>query len=179
MPTYIAFLRAVNVGKRQVKMQRLREHLAQNGFDDVATHIQSGNVRVATSERSAAKLQSRLQSVLSEEFGFDIPVVVRTAGQLRRLVTTVDAKSSPLSADARVYVGLANAVPARDGVTVLDAWDVERERVTVIGSDIVAWYDKPFNEVTLTNARVEKLVKAHVTFRDMKVIRALAQKWGQ
>ena len=45
MATFIAFLRAVNVGKRQVKMAGLRSELEANGFTDVATFIASGNVR--------------------------------------------------------------------------------------------------------------------------------------
>ncbi len=41
------------------------------------THIQSGNVRVTTSMRSAAKVEASLRSLISDEFGFDVPVVVR------------------------------------------------------------------------------------------------------
>ena len=53
MPTYIALLRAVNVGGRIYKMADLREHLTESGLEDVETHIQTGNVRFRSSMRSA------------------------------------------------------------------------------------------------------------------------------
>ncbi len=84
MPTWVGFLRAVNVGKRQVKMQTLRELLQDNGFDDVETHIQSGNLKVRCATRSAARVEAGLRTLISAAFGFDVPVVVRTPAQLRR-----------------------------------------------------------------------------------------------
>ena len=44
MPRYIAFLRAVNVGGRIVKMDALRAHFEAAGFTGVETFIASGNV---------------------------------------------------------------------------------------------------------------------------------------
>ena len=58
MPSYVVLLRAVNIGKRQVKMASLREWLAEEGFTDVETYIQTGNVKVASRMRSAAKVEA-------------------------------------------------------------------------------------------------------------------------
>ena len=45
MPTYVALLRGINLGsKRRVAMADLRELLEGLGYDDVRTHLQSGNV---------------------------------------------------------------------------------------------------------------------------------------
>ena len=52
MPTFIAFLRAVNVGKRKYPMAELRDALTDAGFEEVETHIQTGNVLFRTSLRS-------------------------------------------------------------------------------------------------------------------------------
>ena len=82
MATFIAFLRAVNVGKRQVKMAGLRTELEANGFTDVATFIASGNVRVSTTMRSAAKVEKELEQVMEAWLGFDVPTMVRTPKQL-------------------------------------------------------------------------------------------------
>ena len=86
MPSYVAFLRAVNVGKRQVRMASLRTLLEAEGYEEVETHIQSGNLKVRSGVRSAAKVEADLRRAISDEFGFDVPVVVRTPAQLRTLV---------------------------------------------------------------------------------------------
>ena len=61
MATYIAFLRAINVGGRFVKMSDLRAGLSHKGFGEVESYIQSGNLRFSSSLRSVAKVELRLQ----------------------------------------------------------------------------------------------------------------------
>ncbi len=178
MPTYVAFLRAVNVRPRWVKMELLRKHLSDNGFTEVETHIQSGNVLVTTPMRSLAKVQARLHDLLSAEFRFDIPVVVRSPAQLRALVRAVDAEDSPLSAQARVYVALADRGISATAGDVLAAWDVDGERAKALEQDVILWLDVPAHSAKLTNTRLERATSAVTTTRDLKVLRALAQKWG-
>ena len=59
MPTFIAFLRAVNVGKRKYPMAELRDALTAAGFEEVETHIQTGNVLFRTSLRSRPRSSPR------------------------------------------------------------------------------------------------------------------------
>lgn len=178
MPSYVALLRAVNVGQRQMTMGRLRNLLVDNGFTDVETHIASGNVRVTTPLRTAAKVADRLHDVISGEFGFDVPVVVRSPADLRAAVTEVDACPSPLSAGARVYVAFLDGHPDPVGATALAAWDREGERAAVQAEHVILWLDVSSHSATLSNARIEKLTGRVSTTRDLKVVRALAQKWG-
>ncbi len=179
MATYIGFLRAVNVGQRWVKMDRLRAHLSDNGFADVVTHIQSGNVRVTTSLRSVAKVEASLRSVISEEFGFDVPVIVRRPAELRRTATDADAVDSPLGPEARRYVTFTTGGISTEGRTALEAWEEPGERVVVLGDDVLLLLTKPAHQAKLTNVRLERLTGATGTARDIKVVRALAEKWGE
>ena len=91
MPSYVAFLRAVNVGGRFVKMAELRSELEGAGFTDVETHIQSGNVFVRSGRRSTGAVSTEMARVLGEWAGFDVPCVVRTPTQLRAALAAVDA----------------------------------------------------------------------------------------
>ncbi|MEO7447322.1 MAG: DUF1697 domain-containing protein [Humibacillus sp.] len=179
MGTWIGFLRAVNVGKRQMKMQVLRDLLCDNGFGDVVTHIASGNVRVSTPLRSAAKVEASLRSVITDGFGFEVPVVVRSPAQLVTLAEAADALPSPLGPEARRYVTMTTGGLSAQGRTALEQWDPPGERAVVIGDDVVLFLTKPAHEATLTNARLEKLTGATGTARDLKVVRALAEKWGR
>ena len=82
LPTFIAFLRAVNVGKREYPMAELREALTAAGFEEVETHIQTGNVLVRTSMRSRAKVVAALEKAMLEDRGFEVPVVLMTPAEL-------------------------------------------------------------------------------------------------
>ena len=178
MPVWIGFLRAVNVGRRQVRMAELRALLEARGYEDVETHIQSGNLKVRSGTRSAAKVEADLRSVISAEFGFDVPVVVRTPAQLRALADDAEALDSPVAADAGRYVTFMTGDLDPEGVQALHAWDVETEGARVVGNDIVLFLAAGVQGAKLTNARIEKLTGAVGTARNITVVRALADKWG-
>lgn len=177
MPAYVAFLRAVNIRPRMVKMELLRNVLEDNGFRDVETYIQSGNLKVTSSLRSAAKVEERLRAVISEEFGFDVPVVVRTPAELRTVAAEVDALESPIAADARRYVTFMSGDLEPRGVEALHAWDVATEAARVVGNDVVLFLAEGVQGAKLTNARIEKLTGAVGTARNVTVVRALVERW--
>ncbi len=72
MPTYIAFLRAINIGKRKFAKDAIVAACEAAGCTDVETYINTGNVRVTTSLRSRAKVEAALEDG------------VRGGGRLRR-----------------------------------------------------------------------------------------------
>jgi uncharacterized protein (DUF1697 family) len=87
MPRYVALLRGINVGgKNLIKMSALKACFEANGFEDVATYIQSGNVLFASPETRAAGLTRRIESMLAETFGYEATVVVRNRTQMRAVV---------------------------------------------------------------------------------------------
>ena len=178
MPVWIGFLRAVNVGKRQVKMAALRQLLEAKGYEDVETHIQSGNLKVRSATRSAARVEADLRAAISAEFGFDVPVVVRTPAQLRTLADAAEALESPVAGDAGRYVTFMTGDLDPQGVEALHAWDVVTEGARVVGNDVVLFLAAGVQGAKLTNARIEKLTGAVGTARNITVVRDLADKWG-
>jgi len=131
MTTYVALLRGINVGgKNLIRMPALKAAFEEEGFDDVATYIQSGNVLFSTSAR-AAELTDRIEAMLAEAFDYIPTVVVRSRKQMQGVVArapkgfgTQPAKyrydviflKEPLSATTAI-----NAVPANPAVDTADA----------------------------------------------------------
>ncbi|HET7397709.1 MAG TPA: DUF1697 domain-containing protein [Intrasporangium sp.] len=177
MPAYVAFLRAVNVRPRWVKMDQLRALLQEHGFGDVQTHIQSGNVRVTTPTRTAAKVEATLSELISSTFGFEVPVIARTPVELRDLATAVDALPSPLGAAARLYVVFVRGPLGDTTVKQVNAWSEPGERALVVGRDIALWIDRGFHEARFPTAPLWRSTPAVTTARDIKVVRALVEKW--
>ena len=86
MTTYVALLRGINVGgKNLIRMPALKACFEENGFEDVSTYIQSGNVLFATSGR-VAELTDRIEAMLAEAFDYVPTVVVRSQRQMQRVV---------------------------------------------------------------------------------------------
>lgn len=74
----VAFLRAVNVGGRRVKMADLAEVIHAGGFDVAGTYLASGNVLLADPEPD----RSTLEAVIEEGCGFRAEAFIRTADEV-------------------------------------------------------------------------------------------------
>jgi uncharacterized protein (DUF1697 family) len=86
MTSYVALLRGINVGgKNLIRMPALKACFEENGFEDVATYIQSGNVLFSTSGRTA-ELTDRIEAMLAQAFDYVPTVVVRSRKQMRSIV---------------------------------------------------------------------------------------------
>lgn len=177
MPTYIAFLRAINVGGRFIKMADLRTGLSRKGFGDVESYIQSGNLRFTSSLRSAAKVELVLEAGLEELCGFTVRTVVRTPEQLAEVASYGADLEVPPEGEVRRYVTFLKEDPADELVAMLNRWDVVGERAQVRGREVYVWLAHPSHQAKLTNARVER-GGVVATTRDWKVVTALGEMWG-
>ncbi len=81
MGTWLAFLRGINLGKRQIKMAELRACLEEAGFADVKTVVASGNVRLSA-EGNAEAIKARLEKAIETKFGFKVGVVPRSEAEM-------------------------------------------------------------------------------------------------
>ncbi len=80
---YVAFLRGINVGgNSRVEMKTLKSVMEGLGFTQVTTYINSGNVLFSSTEASTAKITDRISRAITEEFGFGVPVLVKTDEEL-------------------------------------------------------------------------------------------------
>lgn len=120
---YVALLRGINVGKaRQVDMTRLRKALEGRGHQNVRTHLRSGNV-ILGSSLPEAKLAADVTSAIDEEFGLDVPVVVRTGAELAAVlekdpfgeVATDPSRYSVTFLPEKPAPGLVAELPPADG----------------------------------------------------------------
>jgi len=179
MPTYIAFLRAINLGRnRKLLMADLRNYLEESGLTGVETYIQTGNVRFKTPMRSMEKVEKHVEAVLASESGFEVPVILFSPEDLKQVYDDADGLISTADpVDGRRYVTFLKRDPPAVGATELDNWDVEGERAKVLGRAVHWMVPGLSQDAKLSNARVEKLVGVGTT-RDLKVVTTLAQRWG-
>ena len=75
MKTYVVLLRGINVGgKNKISMAELKLFLEEQGFEDVVTYIQSGNV-VLRSDLPAKKLSAKIEDRLPKKFNLDSSLI--------------------------------------------------------------------------------------------------------
>jgi len=87
MGRYVALLRGINVGgKNLIKMIELKGCFEKQGFGDVLTYIQSGNVVFSAKASGAAALSRRIEAMLARTFSYRASVVLRSHDEMRAVV---------------------------------------------------------------------------------------------
>lgn len=104
--------------------------------------------------------------------------MVRTPQQLRGLATELDGIPALLSPPGRRYVSFARGPVGAPAARVIDGWAEPQERALVVGSHVLFEFGKPTHLAKLGNRRLERMAKQPMTARDLKVVRALSEKWG-
>jgi uncharacterized protein (DUF1697 family) len=137
MANRVLLLRAINVGARRVAMPALRELLAGAGMGDVRTYLQSGNV-VVTSDTPPDQLARECRELISERFGFDVPVIVRTASELERVLDH-DPFGAQVTQPKLYWVSFLDQELPADRLERLQSLAAGGEQVTAHGRELYAW----------------------------------------
>ena len=87
MPTHVALLRGINVGKaKRVAMADLRDIVAGLGYGDVKTLLNSGNVVFSAPGVKAVEAAQRIEKALSAKLRLESRVTVLTAKEMRAVI---------------------------------------------------------------------------------------------
>ncbi|MUG87883.1 DUF1697 domain-containing protein [Paenibacillus timonensis] len=173
MTIHIALLRGINVGgKNIIKMAELKRSLTEQGFSEVQTYIQSGNILFASEEEGALGL--RMEEVIRRDFGLDIPVVLRTASELRATAEGCPftpeeiAAAEAASTGECLYVAFLRSEPIAEALKRFAAYANEQELFRTSGREVYLLFKESVRNSKLA-ANLQKL-DAYATVRNWKTV---------
>ncbi len=171
MTDHVVLLRGVNVGGRTLTMADVRAALAEGGFPGARTVLASGNV-LLSSEHDTATVGSAVEQILTERFGYQARVLVRTAEQLAQVVADY-----PFDTDESThhpYVVFCRSAEVLDSLRA-ELTELDPAERIASGGDVLYWQtprgrslDTPVAK-TLARARYT----AEVTTRNLRTLRRL------
>lgn len=82
---FVALLRGVNVGGHKVSMAELKNLVEKEGFAEVSTLLQSGNV-ILEAEISAVKIKQKLEAAIGKKFGYLAIIFVYPVNDIAKTV---------------------------------------------------------------------------------------------
>ncbi|MEK6542593.1 MAG: DUF1697 domain-containing protein [Pseudomonadota bacterium] len=126
MTSYVALLRAVNVGGTgKLPMSELKAMAEACGFTKVRTYIASGNV-VFDSMLDEAEVKAALETRLAAYAGKAVPVLVRTSEQIAAVLA---ANPFPDAAPNRTVAIFLDDVPPSDALDIVSGLRGEEMRL--------------------------------------------------
>lgn len=175
MKTWIALLRAVNVGGRNlVSMSDLRDLLAASGFANGRTLLQSGNAVFQAQGRSDAELEGALERATAKRLGVATDYFVRSSEEWKSIVAHNPFRAEAKRDPARLIVVFMKNAPKPKDVEALQAAIQGPEIVRSWAKQLYAVYPEGMGRSKLTITRIERLLGSRGTARNWNTVLKLA-----
>ncbi len=175
--THLGFLRAINLGATRVFPKGdIRRVTEDAGFDDVQTHISSGNIRFDTRMRSRAKIEQTIERAYAADRGFDVPTITFRADEFAALAAAAVALDDENPGLARHYVYLLKDELDAETSALVEARTTDAGRMVVRGRAVHALLLPGYHDGTVDPLGAVKLLGV-ATNRNLTVVRTLAEKW--
>ena len=173
--TQIALLRGVNVGgKNHLPMKELAAIFVAVGCTDVRTYIQSGNVVCHAGPSLAKKLPALITREIAAHAGHRIPIVMRSAAELRDAVESNPYLTEGAETSA-LHVGFLADIPQASRVAALDPQRSPPDRFQVRGREIYFHLPTGIGKSKLTSAYFDSKLATTLTVRNWRTVLTLLQ----
>jgi len=179
MTTYLALLRAVNVGgKSKLPMAELRNALEDAGFERVRTYIQSGNILLDAPDGDRSALSQRISALILEQFGVTSPAVIVTRDELALAVAGYPYPTDTPN-DKLAHILFLADEPSAGRVASLDPDRSPGDQFQVEGRVVYLHFASGIGSSKLTNAWFDRQLGTISTARNLKTCRTLLAMMDQ
>ncbi len=169
MPTYVALLRAVNVGGTgKLPMADLRKLIAGLGYKNVETYIQSGNVIFRTAEADVQVLEKTILKKILFTFGFEVQVLVLTKDELRNALENNPFAADALKDSTKMHLTFLSAMPEDILWNGISPSNFAPDEFVHSGRIIYVYCPTGYGNTKLTTNFFESKLKLSATSRNLK-----------
>jgi uncharacterized protein (DUF1697 family) len=169
----MALLRGINVsGKKIIKMEALRTLFEKEGFTDVQTYIQSGNVIFKSKLSSKEKIAAGIEKMIENEFGFDVTVFVLDEQRLKKAVNAMpyaDGLEPEGQGSKKLYVTFLSSIPGEENLEKLMEGQIGNDLISLSGDVLYFKLESKASESKLSNNLIENKLKIKATTRNWNV----------
>lgn len=166
-------LRGINVGTHnRIAMADLRALLADLGYTDVVTLLNSGNAVVATPVEESVTVARTIEDGITGRFGLSVRTIVRNRADMVRVLECNPMPGEAERAPKLFHVGFCDPVPA-DALARIDRRAVAPDRLELDGGTVYAWFAKGLRNSALAKALGARGVGEHITLRNWNTVRKL------
>jgi uncharacterized protein (DUF1697 family) len=173
-----AFLRAINVGGRNIAMAELRRVFQGLGLKEVETFIASGNVVFHSNATDLRALELQIEDRLRRSLGYEVSTFVRTEEELSAAAKYEPFKKSHLQNAEALNVGFLVQPPTPTERKLITAFKSEVDDFHARGREVYWLCQTKQSDSKFSNVRFEKALNARATWRGINTIRRLAAKYA-
>lgn len=169
MTRMVALLRAVNVGGRKLPMADFRKQVAELGWENVATYIQSGNLLFDAGCRPA-EAEAALEALIANHHGYAAPAIVRTRAQWATYPSGNPFPDVARDTPGYLLMLLSKQPPKADAADLIQARATAGEQVKQAGDALWIHFPKGSGTSKLTPALIDRAIGSPATSRNHRTV---------
>lgn len=175
LDAWVILLRGVNVGGNNIlPMKDFAALVEQCGGASVRTYIQSGNAVMRSPAAVAKGMAAKLEAAIAAQHGFQAPVVMRSAEELRAVLRDNPLSRSGVPEDAQLILFLKEH-PSAEAAAQLDPERWRPDTFLLQGREIYAHYPLGLGKSKMTNAYFDSRLKTICTGRNLRTLAKLLE----
>ncbi|MGB3733854.1 MAG: DUF1697 domain-containing protein [Ilumatobacter sp.] len=174
---HFLFLRAINTGSRRLTNAELLAPLIDVGYVDVAAYQAAGNVVFRSIDEAPVDVDD-VERMLSQAYGFDTPVFVRSEAQLRSVIERCPFTGAQVAATSgKTQVTFLRSPAATERIAQVAAVTPDEDLVHFDGSE---WFWLPVAGVSASTLPVPKIERfvGPMTMRTLGTLERMLAKFA-
>lgn len=177
MNKYFSFLRAINVGGHNVKMDALRDLFVAMGYSNVETFIASGNVIFESKEKNSAALEKQIEKKLHEALGYEVATFIRTPDELTAMANYLPFPKQQIEKAGAFNVAFLKQPLDSAQLKKLQALKTDIDDFHVNGRELYWLCKTKQSESKFSNTVLERSLGIQATFRNLNTVNKLVAKY--
>jgi uncharacterized protein (DUF1697 family) len=174
MTTYISILRGINLGGHNtIKMDDLKKMFAEQGFSNIQTYIQSGNIVYQYKKTDIKKLETVIKNKIEEHFGFDVPVITLTFDDLKKVAASNPFLNDKTKNISYFHITFLADKPEMENFTKIKNGNYQPEQFHLIDKAVYLYCPNGYGKTKISNKFLENKLKVVATTRNWKTTNEL------
>jgi len=169
MPVYLALFRGINVsGHNLIKMEALKKLMEAEGYINVETYIQSGNVVFESPETSKERLAKAIEILMYKEYGHNVVIFILDKEELAKAIDNnpYTGKEPEGQGVKKYFVAFLSNAPKSDGIDQLKKYNRGDDVFKIIGNVLYLKLATSAADSKLTNVFIENKLGVKATTRN-------------
>lgn len=172
---WVVLLRGINVGgQKLIKMEMLRNLLEKEGFKEVKTYIQSGNIILNSHYSDALVLAEKIKQLIEKEFGHSVYTMARNHDDYIKIIENNPFKDRVFHEKEKLYVGFMQPSPDQVLKKYLESLSNESEVLKITNQEVYIVYMKDGRKLQFSNNFIERKLKVSVTIRNWNTVNKIS-----
>ena len=144
------------------------------GFEDVTTYIQSGNVIFQSTDIDKVGLRRVIEKSIEEKYGFFVPVDIRTAQEFKEILDNCPfEEADAVENHTKVLVTFLATIPSSQKQKSILAHVKPPEKLVIQGSEVYLYCPNGYGKSKLSNTFIESKLGISATTRNWKSVKKL------